>query len=277
MDLTITIIQSELHWENIDRNLDMFSKKISSVKEKTDLIILPEMFSTGFTMNAKNCAEEMSGKTMEWLRSSAKEKNCVITGSLIIRDKAPSPSLSRSLSGEKALDEAFFNRLIWMNPDGTFQFYDKRHLFGLAEEDKTYTAGNKKIIPNINGWKICPLICYDLRFPVWSRRTKAEDYDLLVYVANWPDKRIYAWSQLLVARAIENQCYVAGVNRVGDDGNAMHHSGCSAVIDFKGEQMSKTRAGEESVETISLNKESLLDYRKHFSFAGDADEFRIIS
>ncbi len=266
-DLKITIIQSELFWEDIDKNLDMFSKKISSIKEATDLIILPEMFSTGFTMNAKTCSEEMtpeknatSGKTIEWLRSKAKAKNCVITGSVIIGE------------GGK-----FYNRLIWMKPDRTFQLYDKRHLFSLADEQKTYTAGNKKIIPEINGWKICPLICFDLRFPVWSRRTKKEDYDLLIYVANWPDKRIHAWRQLLIARAIENQCYVAGVNRIGDDGNAMHHSGYSTMIDFKGEQLSKTQPDEESIETISLSRTSLLDFRKHFPFAADADDFSIVS
>ncbi len=269
-DFKITIIQSNLFWEDIDKNLELFSKKISSIKETTDLIILPEMFSTGFTMNAKTCSEEMNGKTIGWLRSKAKEKNCVITGSIIIRSESPSPS-------ERGWGEAFHNRLIWMRPDGTFNMYDKRHLFSLADEQKTYTAGNKKIIPEINGWKICPLICFDLRFPVWSRRTKKEDYDLLIYVANWPDKRIHAWRQLLVARAIENQCYVAGVNRIGDDGNAMHHSGYSAVTDFKGEQLSQTKPDEESVETISLDKKSLLDFRKHFPFADDADNFELSS
>jgi omega-amidase len=268
-NLKVTIIQSDLQWENIDKNLELFSKKISSINEKTDLVILPEMFSTGFTMNAKSCGEEMSGKTMEWLRLKANEKNCVITGSIIIRDNAASPL-------EKAVNEAFYNRLIWMNPDGSFQQYDKRHLFRLADEQKTYSPGSKKIIPEINGWKICPLICYDLRFPVWSRRTKAEDYDLLLYVANWPERRIHAWRQLLVARAIENQCYVAGVNRIGNDGNEIHHPGYSAVIDFKGEQLSKTRPGEESIETISLDRESLLDFRKHFPFSDDADEFSIV-
>ncbi len=269
-DLTLTIIQSNLHWENIDKNLDLFAQKISSINGKTDLIILPEMFSTGFTMNAKVCAEDMSGKTMEWLRSKAKEKNCVITGSIIIREKAPSPS-------ERAGGEAYFNRLIWMKPDGTFSFYDKRHLFRLADEQKTYSTGSKKIIMELNGWKICPLICYDLRFPVWSRRTKQEDYDLLIYVANWPERRIHAWSQLLTARAIENQSYVAGVNRVGDDGHAIYHSGYSAVIDFKGEPMSKAMPDAESTESIMLNKTTLLDFRMHFPFENDADQFHLIA
>lgn len=245
----------------------MFSEKISAIKEETDLIILPEMFSTGFTMNAKACAEEMNGKTFEWLQLKAKEKKCVITGSIIIHEKSPSPL-------ERGWGEAF-NRLIWMNPDGTFQLYNKRHLFTLAEEQLTYISGNKKIITEIKGWKICPLICYDLRFPVWSRRTKQEDYDLLIYVANWPERRIHAWQQLLVARAIENQSYVAGVNRVGNDGNTIYHSGHSAVIDFKGEQLSKTKPDTETVETISLSKQSLIDFRKHFPFADDADVFKI--
>ena len=257
-DIKITILQSDLHWENIEKNLDMFSEKISSITEETDLIILPEMFSTGFTMNAKACAENMQGKTIAWLQSKAKEKNCVITGSIIIKEE-----------GE------FYNRLIWMKPDGTFELYNKRHLFRLADEQQTYTAGDKQIITEINGWKICPLICYDLRFPVWGRRTKQEDYDLLLYVANWPQRRIHAWQQLLIARAIENQSYVAGVNRIGNDGNIIYHSGNSAVIDFKGEQISNTKSDTESIETISLSKQSLIDFRKHFPFADDADVFKI--
>ncbi len=257
-DLKITIIQSELHWEDGERNLEMFSEKFSSIKDSTDLIILPEMFTTGFTMNAKACAEEMNGKTISRMQSMAKEKNCVIAGSVIIRENGKS-----------------YNRLIWMKPDGTFELYDKRHLFRLAEEHKTYTAGEKKVITEIKGWKICPLICFDLRFPVWSRRTRQEDYDLLIYVANWPERRVHAWRQLLIARAIENQSYVAGVNRIGNDGNAIYHSGHSAVIDFKGEQLNNTKPGEESIETISLSKQSLLDFREAFPFADDADEFKI--
>ena len=268
-NLHITLIQSTLHWENIDKNLNLFSQKISSIKEKTDLIILPEMFTTGFTMNAKACAEEPNGKTMEWLRKKAKEKNCVITGSIIVQDKAPSLK-------ERSGGEAFYNRLIWMKPDGTYEHYDKRHLFRLAEEEKTYSPGNKKIIVEINGWKICPLICYDLRFPVWSRRTKQEDYDVLIYVANWPDQRIHAWKQLLIARAIENQCYVAGVNRIGNDGSMNHHSGYSALIDFKGEQLSKSNEDNESIETISLDKDALDHFRKKFPFEQDSDAFRLI-
>lgn len=265
-DLRITLIQANLHWENLDKNLDMFSQKISSIKEETDLILLPEMFSTGFTMNAKANAEDMNGKTMNWLRSKSKEKNCVITGSMIIRDQADSSSETK-----------YYNRLIWMKPDGTFDYYNKRHLFRLAEEQKTYEVGTKKIITEINGWKICPLVCYDLRFPVWSRRTKQEDYDLLIYVANWPDRRIHAWKQLLIARAIENQSYVVGVNRVGSDGHNIPHSGLSTVVDFKGESLSKKNEGVEVVETITLGKSSLEEFRKQFQFDRDADQFTIVS
>jgi len=256
-DLKITLIQTELSWENIEKNLEMFARKISSINESTDLIMLPEMFSTGFTMNAKMCAEEMNGRTVQWLKEKAKEKNCVISGSVIIKDEG-----------------SFYNRLIWMKPDGTFEYYNKRHLFRLADEQLTYSIGEKKIITEINGWKICPLICYDLRFPVWSRRTKNENYDLLLYVANWPERRIYAWRQLLIARAIENQSYVAGVNRIGNDGNNFYHPGYSAVVNFKGEEISKFKPGENAIESISLSKESLVEFRNQFAFANDADEFK---
>jgi omega-amidase len=259
-DLRITLLQQELFWEDADKNLDLFSKKIHSITAETDLILLPEMFSTGFTMNATGCAEEMNGKTMQWLQSTAKEKKCVITGSIIIKEQ-----------------NHFYNRLIWMKPSGDFSYYDKRHLFRLAEEQLTYTSGNKKIIAEINGWKICPLVCYDLRFPVWSRRTKTEDYDLLLYVANWPERRIHAWRQLLIARAIENQSYVAGVNRIGNDGHEIYHSGYSTVIDFKGESLINSNPGEAFIDTVLLSKESLLNFRKHFPFANDADEFELKS
>jgi predicted amidohydrolase len=162
-----------------------------------------------------------------------------------------------------------------MKPDGTSAYYDKRHLFRLANEEQTYTPGDKKIIPEINGWKILPLICYDLRFPVWSRRTKQDDYDLLIYVANWPERRLHAWRQLLIARAIENQSYVAGVNRVGEDGNKIYHSGYSTILDFKGEPLTPSIAHEPCVQTISLNKQTLSDFRSQYAFGDDADAFHI--
>ncbi len=256
-DLKITLVQSNLHWENIDNNLSMFSEKIASIKEETDIIILPEMFTTGFTMNAKYLADGMQGNGIQWMREQAVKKNCVITGSMIIKE------------GDK-----YFNRLIWMTP-GNYEFYDKRHLFSYAGEENTYRRGEKKLIVEYKGWRIHPLVCYDLRFPVWSRRTKKHDYDLLLYVANWPERRVYAWKQLLIARAIENQSYVAGLNRIGNDGNNINHSGESAVIDFKGDQMLDANPAEEFIQTVELSMKNLEEFRKHFAFFQDADEFEI--
>jgi predicted amidohydrolase len=256
--LKITLIQSLLAWENKEANLEMFSQKISKLKDKTDLIVLPEMFSTGFTMNAAAMAEPVNGNSVEWMRKMAAMKNCVVTGSLIISENGK-----------------FYNRLIWMKPDGSFNHYDKRHLFRLAHEEQTYTAGQERLIVELNGWRIFPLVCFDLRFPVWSRRTKDSGYDVLLYVANWPERRVTAWSQLLIARAIENQCYVAGVNRVGNDGNDIYHSGESAVINYKGEEISGISAHEESIETVELHKEELENFRSQLPFLEDADSFTL--
>lgn len=258
-DLKVTIIQSDLYWENIEKNLEQFSKKIASIEQQTNLIVLPEMFTTGFSMQPEKLADTMDGETIKWLQAKASEKNCVITGSFICKENG-----------------CFYNRLIWMKPDKSFSYYDKRHLFSLADEQKYYSAGTKKITEEINGWKICPLICYDLRFPVWSRNNKNSPYDVLIYVANWPEKRSYPWKSLLVARAIENQCYVIGVNRIGDDGNKIYHSGDSAIINFKGELISKTLSHESSIETVGLNYNELVDFRKHFPFLNDADDFSIL-
>jgi len=256
--LKITLIQSSLAWENKAANLEMFSKKIRKLKDNTDLIVLPEMFSTGFTMNASAMAEPINGNTVDWMRQMSALNNCVVTGSVIISEK-----------------KKFYNRLIWMKPDGRFLQYDKRHLFRLAHEEETYSPGKEKLIVDLKGWKILPLVCFDLRFPVWSRRTKEVGYDLLLYVANWPERRVTAWSQLLIARAIENQCYVAGVNRVGNDGNGIYHSGESAVINYKGEEISGISAHEEVVETIELHKEEMDDFRSQLPFLEDADHFTI--
>ena len=257
-DLKITLIQSNLHWEDKEKNLQMFSEKISSIREETDIIVLPEMFSTGFTMNAGSMAEKMNGITVNWMKEISEIKNCVVTGSLIIEE-----------------DGKYFNRLIWMQPDG-LDFYDKRHLFSYAGEDKTYNQGKNKIVKTVKGWKVMPLVCYDLRFPVWSRRSKQNDYDLLIYVANWPEKRVFAWQQLLIARAIENQCYVAGLNRTGNDGNDFYHSGESAVLNFLGENVLKMNANEEFVHTAILSKDDLENFRKQFAFFQDGDEFNIV-
>lgn len=253
--MKITIIQTNLAWEKKDENLSHFKNLISDITNDTDIIILPEMFSTGFTMNAKSLAEPMTGNTIQWMKKVAAEKNCVVTGSIIIEENGK-----------------FFNRLVWMSPEG-FLIYNKRHLFSYAHEDKTYTAGNKKLIVEYKGWKICPLICYDLRFPVWSRRTKKEDYDLLLYVANWPERRNTAWKTLLPARAIENQSYVVGLNRIGNDGNEIYHSGDSAVYNYFGEKISTTQPHEESVETITLDLDLLKEHRRLFVFGQDADGF----
>ncbi len=255
--MKVSIIQTNLIWENKSDNLSNFTDKIKNLEDDTDIIVLPEMFSTGFTMNADQLAEKMDGNTIQWLKKIASEKNCAVTGSIIIEENG-----------------SYFNRLIWVTPE-EIKFYNKRHLFSYANEDRTYTAGNNKLIIDHKGWKICLLVCYDLRFPVWSRRTKKEDYDLLVYVANWPERRITAWKTLLPARAIENQSYVIGVNRIGNDGNDVYHSGDSVVYNFTGEQLSKTQSHVESIETIELNLDELKEHRKHFAFFQDGDEFDI--
>ncbi len=256
-NLIISLIQTSLHWEDVEKNLQMFTVKLGSEELKnTDLIILPEMFNTGFTMNPALFAEEMNGQTVNWMQKMAKEKNAVITGSLIIKD------------GLK-----YYNRLIWMQPDGELHYYDKRHLFRMANEQEHFSAGMERVIFNIHGWRICPMICYDLRFPVWSRNRN--DYDLLFYIANWPEKRNNAWSSLLVARAIENLCYVAGVNRVGNDGNEILYSGNSALIDYKGVYMAASIPLVNEILTMELSYSDLQDYKKSFPAHLDADDFEI--
>ena len=255
-DLKITCIQSDLFWEDKTKNLDMFSEKIGSIKQPTDIIILPEMFPSGFTMNVEQMGETMDGETMTWLSQQAKSTDCVITGSLIVKDNT-----------------THFNRLIWMRPDGKFYTYDKRHLFRMMNEDHYFSPGKLKLIVEWKGWKICPLICYDLRFPVWSRNTG--DYDCLIYIANWPEARKNAWSTLLKARAHENQAYVIGVNRVGKDGNSISFSGDSAVISPKGETIIEFEPGKEGVKTCRLSHADLKDFRSEFPARMDADQFII--
>jgi predicted amidohydrolase len=254
MNLNVAIIQANLHWENKQENLNLFSNKIENISEVVDLIVLPEMFTTGFTMNPEKFAEEMNGETIGWMQKKANEKNCVIVGSFVC------------VSTKK-----YFNRLVWMRSDGTFEYYDKKHLFSMGDENKHYTAGEKRIIVELNGWKICPLICYDLRFPIWSRNNKNNPFDALIYIANWPEKRSYPWKTLLLARAIENQCYVIGLNRIGNDGSDINHSGDSAVINAKGEMISKIITNEEAVEIVTLDRESLIEFRKSFPVLNDAD------
>jgi omega-amidase len=256
-NLTLTLIQTNLHWQNAEANRAMLEEKIWQIGQKTDLIILPEMFTTGFSMQASELAEPMNLHTFKWLKQMAKQTEAVIMGSYIVQENGN-----------------YFNRLIWMQPDGEFAHYDKRHLFRMAEEHQTYTGGLQKIIQTLQGWRICPLICYDLRFPVWSRNVNLE-YDLLVYVANWPQARNVAWSSLLQARAIENLSYCVGVNRVGTDGKGIYYSGDSAVIDFKGTHLFQ-KADEEAIFTITLVKNDLLEYRQKFPANLDADKFEII-
>jgi omega-amidase len=253
-DLKITLIQSDLVWEDPARNLALFSKLIKSAGE-TDVIVLPEMFSTGFSMNAEALAEVPDGPTMQWMHQMAEEKDCCIVGSLII------------LEGDH-----YYNRLIWMFADGHYEKYDKRHLFSLAGEEAIFTAGWERLLIEVKGWSICPLICYDLRFPVWSRFKN--DYDVLIYVANWPEKRVYAWQQLLIARAIENQCYTIGVNRIGADGNTVYHSGNSAIIDPMGQRLWECEH-ERAVYTHTLNAQYLNEVRTRLPFQQDRDMFSV--
>jgi omega-amidase len=292
-DLNITLIQNELHWEDKARNLAHSAQLIHAVKETTDIIVLPEMFSTGFSMQPEKFAEDMNGETVKWMQQQAKEKNAVVTGSIIIEEKNSLHTSSVPQSGtpspkEKENGSAYFNRLIWAQPDGNIFHYDKRHLFGLSNEHEHYSAGNKKLLVEWKGWKICPLICYDLRFPVWCRNrqqlgkpalplSKGElegDYDLLLFVANWPERRNTAWKTLLQARAIENQSYVAGVNRIGNDGNEIYHSGDSSLIDPMGDVVF-TQAALPFVKTFTLTKERLNFVREKLPFLNDADTFDI--
>jgi len=260
MSLTITLIQTDLVWENIVANLTRLEEKINAISVRTELIVLPEMYSTGFTMNPEKLAETMDGKAVTWMKRIAASKRVILIGSLAIKE-----------------GENYFNRLIWMLPNGQYSYYDKRHLFAYSGEDKHFLAGNKRLIAQAKGWKINLQICYDLRFPVWARQQSPEgevEYDLLIYVANWPEKRSHAWKSLLMARAIENQCYVVGVNRVGDDGNGFFHSGDSTVINPLGDILFSEKDNE-AVFTITLKKENLSAIRNQFPFLKDADDFSI--
>lgn len=255
-NLKITTFQGYLFWENIDQNLKNIALRLSSgIRENTELIILPEMFNTGFTMNT-SLAEPMNGKTMNWMQQIAQKYNSVVTGSLMISENG-----------------SYYNRLIWMQADGTFSYYDKRHLFTMGKEHETFTAGTERLIVELKGWKICPMICYDLRFPVWIRNQDTA-YDLLIVVANWPEKRALHWRTLIPARAVENQAYVIGVNRVGYDGNEIYHSGDSTCIDPNGNVVYYKR-DEEDVYTFTIHTETLTKNRRLFPFLKDADQFEI--
>jgi omega-amidase len=251
--MKIALIQTTLIWENPKENRTLLQEKINSISQYIDIIVLPEMFTSGFTMNPKKVAETMQGETIAWLKETAKSKNCAITGSLVIVENGK-----------------FYNRLVFVFPDGKIENYDKRHLFTLAGEQEVYTAGKTRLIVDYKGFKICPLICYDLRFPVFSRNT--QNYDLLIYVANWPKVRIKAWDILLQARAIENMSYVVGVNRVGLDGNNHEYLGHSQCIDFLGNSIIEPKDSEFIFYT-EVDKNSLMETRKKLAFLEDQDLF----
>lgn len=242
----------------------MLEEKIKSIKEKTEVVILPEMFNTGFSMQPEKFAETMDGHTIEWMEKISAERKIILTGSLMIEENGN-----------------YYNRLIWMLPNGQFGYYDKRHLFAYAGEHAHYTSGHKRFIASVKGWKINLIVCYDLRFPVWSRqantpnKTSEFEYDVLVCVANWPEGRSHAWKTLLQARAIENQSFCIGLNRVGNDGNNIYYSGDSMVVNALGEVM-YTKAHDEDVFTITLNKHDLESIRTSYPFWKDADPFMIL-
>lgn len=276
-DLKVTTIQADIIWENKTSNLKKYEQLLSAIPLKsgngnadTDIIILPEMFTTGFSMNPKPLAETLFGQTFQWMADTARRLDAVVTGSFICVDNGH-----------------YYNRLIWMQPDGNYAKYDKRHLFSLANEHLHYTEGGTRQTVTWRGWRICPLICYDLRFPVWSRNVpdfplKDENfahldaspgyYDLLLYVANWPERRSHAWKSLLAARALENQTYVVGVNRVGNDGNDVYHSGDTSIIDFTGDILFYQKHTE-GVHTTILSLSKLQEFRKKFGFLNDQDSF----
>ena len=253
--MKIALIQSDLYWEDVFKNRKSFESKINQIDSNVNLVVLPEMFSTGFTMNAPEVAETMEGETVLWLQSLAKQKNFAITGSLIILE-----------------NEKYYNRMLFVFPSGKIEYYDKRHLFSLAGEDQFYTSGKEKVIVEYLDWKICLQVCYDLRFPVFARNV--ENYDLLLYVANWPKVRTNAWDTLLKARAIENLSYVAGVNRVGLDANNYEHVGHSQVIDFLGNFILEPQETE-SVFIVELDKKAMIETRKKLDFLNDKDIFEI--
>ena len=260
-NLNISIIQAPLFWEDKPKNLTMFTEKIAEAKkQQTDVVVLPEMFTTGFTMHSEEFAENMDGETVSWMQVQAKQHQIALTGSLIIQENGN-----------------YYNRLLWVFPNGEIEHYDKRHLFRMAGENNYFSPGKTRLIVEFKGWKICLMICYDLRFPAWSRnihfgkKTNEPAFDCLIYVANWPEPRVSHWEKLLEARAIENQCYVVGVNRIGEDANNITYSGGSAIIHPKGKKLSNTQSHQENIETITLNYEEMKRYREKFSAIQDAD------
>jgi len=254
--LNIAVVQYDIYWENVQKNLDYLQKKLHNLPKKTDIVVLPEMFTTGFTMNVSGLAESNAGKTVQWLKRVASEIDTVVTGSIIIAE-----------------NQKYYNRLFWVTADGDIHYYDKRHLFRMADEHLSYTSGMKPLIVEHKGWKISPLICYDLRFPVWSRN-RNNGYDLQIYVANWPERRSDHWKTLLKARAIENQCYIVGVNRIGMDANKIRYSGDSLIYNPLGKELCNC-GNSETIEMATLDYDTLNNYRTKFPVWQDADIFRL--
>lgn len=260
-DLKVSIIQTDLVWKDVAANLASFAYDIAQIEDDVDLIVLPEMFNTGFVVDPEDSAEEMQGESMLWMQKHAREKQAVICGSLIIQE-----------------NNNFFNRLFLMRPDGSFQQYDKRHLFSMGGEHQKFTGGTESLIVELKGWKIKPLVCYDLRFPVWAKNNYSKgkyDFDMLIYIANWPASRRDPWMSLLKARAIENQAYVIGVNRIGEDGNGLAHAGDSNIYDAKGKKLIQHASNTEYTETLLLSKKSLNDFREKFTVGLDWDRFSV--
>lgn len=257
--INVTLVQADLVWHDPEANRQRLQERLAALAGRTDLVVLPEMFTTGFTMEAKSVAENADGPTVQWMREQAAKLGAVITGSIATRE-----------------GERYYNRLIWMRPDGTYESYDKRHLFRMAHEQDHYSAGARRSIVELKGWKVLPLVCYDLRFPVWSRNRIGRDgeYDVLVYVANWPERRRHAWQTLIKARAIENLCYCIAVNRVGTDGSGIAYTGDSAAIDFLGQPMTAP-SEQEFVATVTLDKAALDAFRAKFPAYLDADDFHL--
>ena len=254
--LNITLIQSNLFWEDVDANLSHFDNLLSDVKE-TDIILLPEMFNTAFCLESNHLSETMEGKTISWMKAIAKQKNCAITGTLMVKENGK-----------------VYNRLVWVLKNGEIYTYDKHHLFSLLKEERHIAKGAGRLIVEVDGWKICPLICYDLRFPVFSRNNV--DYDILIYLANWPVKRIDAWDTLLKARAIENQAYTIGVNRVGEDGNGIPFNGHSKVFDAFGKELLSATENKEEILQINLSPDDLKHKRRQMNFLQDRDDFTLL-
>jgi omega-amidase len=254
--MILTLIQPDIIWENPSANMEAYTRMFNSIENQVDVILLPELFSTGFTMQTRDLAEPMEGTTMKWMSAQASHLRCDLAGSLIIMENGN-----------------YYNRLIWMRQDGSYGYYDKRHLFRMSGENEYYSHGSKPLIVEVKGFRIKPLVCYDLRFPVWSRNR--QDYDILIYHANWPAPRRDVWLALLKARAIENQTYLIGVNRVGKDGMGIEYHGDTMALDAKGQIIASIEPGRPGLQTINLSLEKLTAFRKKFPVWKDADLFTL--